>query len=59
LFLTSEEYYELTLHHILVGIVSVTLLAACGQGEPQPQAEPTADEAPEEDFPDLILPENE
>ena len=37
----------------------MTLLAACGQGEPQPQAEPAAEEAPEEDIPDLIIPENE
>ncbi len=47
------------LRNVFVGIISVTLLAACGQSDPEPQAQPATEEAAEDDFPDLIIPENE
>ncbi len=47
------------LRDVLIGIVSLTMLAACGQDGPQSQAEAAAEEAPEEDFPDIIIPEHE
>lgn len=50
---------KLNLRNIAIGIFSVTLLAACGQAEPDAPAMPAADEALEDDFPDLILDENE
>ena len=39
--------------------MSVTLLTACGQGEPQEPEQPAAEETAEDNFPDLILPDNE
>lgn len=47
------------MHHILAGIVSLTLLAACGQGEPQTQAEPAEEEILDLEIPDIVIPENE
>jgi hypothetical protein len=65
LFLHSKSYLsfrgviELKLREAFVGILSLSLLAACGQAEPGLQGEPAAEEAAEDDFPDLILPDNE
>jgi hypothetical protein len=39
--------------------MSVSLLTACGQGEPQQPEQPAAEEVLEDDFPDLILPDHE
>jgi len=58
-FLSLRGVFELKLREAFVGIISLTLLAACGQTEPSPQGEPAAEETAEDDFPDLILPDNE
>jgi hypothetical protein len=50
----------LKLRNAFLGIISLTLVAACGQSEPaQPADEPAADQTTDGDFPDLILPDNE
>ncbi len=58
-FLSRKGVFQLKLRNVFVGIISLTLLAACGQSDPEPQAQPAAEEAAEDDFPDLIIPENE
>lgn len=52
----------MNLRYMLLGLVAVTFLSACGADEPAPAADTGAAEAePEtvEDMPDLIIPENE
>ena len=56
----SEGVRKLKLRNLFLGFTVLTLLAACSGEEPQPaQPQPATDQNNDEDFPDLILPENE